>query len=94
MKQRFRPIALALVLVLGIALFVRNLAGAASPAGTPFQAGKTYHVEFLGGDATITVITPPDPNGWATVRITKGLSGPTSGTTYLNTRLAVTATEQ
>ena len=93
MKQRFRPIAMALFAFLVIALFVRNLAVAASPVGTPFQAGKTYRVEFLGAEAIIKVITPPDANGWATVTVIKGLSGQTSGTTYLNTRLAATATE-
>ena len=93
MKQRFRSIAMALFVFLVIALCVRNLAVAASPVRTPFQAGKTYRLEFLGADATITVITPPDSNGWATVTVIKGLSGQASGTTYLNTRLAVTATE-
>lgn len=48
-----------------------------SPAQTkqlfPLKAGKVYHVEYPGTDGEFTLLTPPGPDGWAVVRIERGL---------------------
>lgn len=39
----------------------------------PLKAGMVYHVEYPGTDGEFTLLTPPGPDGWAVVRIERGL---------------------
>jgi hypothetical protein len=63
----------------------------AAQSAQPFQQGKIYHLEYLGADFDVKVISAPS-DGWATVDIVGGRWG-TQGRVFLNTNLVATAKE-
>jgi len=86
-------IALIFVMLL-IAAGSLHVYAQGSAAGTPFKVGRTYHLEYLGTDADIKVLSGPDSNGFVAATVIRGFDQSSrSGVVWVNVRMAILARE-